>query len=329
MRALACGGLLALGACDVEWAGGQIALEDPAPPADTAVVEEAAAPRRIPLPREPHLLLVRLDPDGTGRATPLAALTQLEPPALAPVAMPAGEDPTYRGRFDSLFLAPGTELDLLARGARLGSVVLGEPVGTGGDACASVVRARALVLSGQDLPRWAFALRLGEARPFDPVRVGAPEATRSMSVAGPVLAERLIGGDRAFLAQRVSLSPVGLTGDTIPGMAATYLIADSLAPGPPGENAVSLFFLARFEPTQGYVPLWTEVRRYDAQSEKEVFEYLDWLRVGPYRLDALRRVDGASVRVAVGVSSVDAVEPELGWTEPAGCEALRRLVDGG
>lgn len=316
----------AASACQVEWGGGEIALEDPAPPPDSTAAAERLEPEQIPLPPGPHLFAVRLDARGAVRAVPLAALGNADGrTTLSDVSIPEGEDPTFRARFDSTYLAAGRELELLARGARIGMVVLDGVPAPGAGGCPSIATGQALLPPGQDIPPLAFAVPPGVSGFATPRRAAAPEANRSMTVAGPVLAERLIGGDRAFLAQRVAMSPVRISGDSLPGMAATYLIADSLAPGPPGSQAVSLFFLARFEPAQGFLPLWQEVRRYDDAAGKEAFEYLDWIRIGVDRIDALRRYDASGASFALGVTGPDDEEREVSWVESTRCDALGRL----
>lgn len=326
-RAVVVTALFSTAACEVEWGGGQIALEDPAPPPDTTVASESPDIRLVPIPDGPLLFFVRLSPDGSARMVPLATLGgETVGAELGSLAYPDTVDDAYRARFDSTFLATGTELQLHASGERIGSLILeGSPtVSTAG--CPSVGSGRALLLPGQTAPRYAFALP-AEAGGGAPAFVRAIQPTRRMSVAGPVLAERLINDPRAFLAQRVALTPVRLPDDTIPGMAATYLVSDSLAAGPPPGEAISLFFLAQFDPAVGYRPLWQEVRRYDSAADKEVFEYLDWLRLPAGRLDVLRRYDGT--RTGLATSLLPEVAPAgsrtIGWIEPAACSAQELL----
>ena len=321
--------LAAAGGCAVEWGGGEISLENPAPPPDTTSVGEALEPEQLPLPDGPFLYAVRLDTQGAGRLIPIAGFTgspdtggDLE---LAELSIPDAEDPSFRARFDSVFLAPGLELDLLARGGRLGSLVVEGVARTGVGRCPSVGTARALLIPGQDVPTFAFAAPAGAGGAATPTRVPPVAATNSMNVAGPVLAEQMIGGDRAFLARRQSISPFALVGDSLAGMAATWMIADSLAPGPPGEEAVSLFFMARFEPTRGFIPLWQEVRRYDSAEDKEALEYLDWIQLGAHRLDFVRQYDASTVRLAASIIE-EGEDREIDWLEPTGCRTLARLA---
>jgi hypothetical protein len=319
--------LLSTAACEVEWGGGRIALEDPAPPPDTTVTPEEPDVRLAPIPDGPLLFLARLSPDGSARVVPLASLGG-EPvgAVLTSLVYPDTVDDGYRARFDSTFLAAGAELQLHTSGERIGSLILEGSPRVRGAACPSVGSGRALLLPGQTAPPYAFALP-AEAGDAAPALVRPIEPTRRMSVAGPVLAERLIDDARAFLAQRVAFTPVWLPDDTIPGMAATYLVNDSLAPGPPAGEAISLFFLAQYDVAAGYRALWQEVRRYDSAAEKEVFEYLDWVRLPAGRLDVLRRYDGTRAGLATSLlpEGPAAGSREVGWIEPTACSALELL----
>ena len=327
-RALAVVTMIAASGCQVDWGGGHIALENPAPPPAPADAEASLEPEQVPLPVEPLLYAVGLDRAGHARVTPLARLAGGDGALrLGEISIPATEDPSFRSRFDSAFLAPGTELDLLARGNRLGSVLLEGREDSTAVACPSIAVGRALVVPNQDLPAIAFAVPRGQSGFASAARVPAASPTRSMTVAGPVLAERLIGGDRAFLARLQSLSPVTLSGDTLAGMAATWMIDDSLAVGPPGRDAVSLFFMARFEPTRGFIPIWEELRRYADGEAKEALEFVDWIQLGTHRLDILRQYDASSVRVAVSVTD-PGEDRAISWVEPSGCAALDRLAGG-
>lgn len=317
--------LLAAGACEVEWGGARLALEDPAPPPDTTRAADPVEEPREPLPDGPLLYLVRLDPAGRARVVAAARL-----PAATPVALgtPAVIDPRYRAAFDSTFLAPGTELPLLASGRRIGTLVLTGVTRVVDEACSSVADATVLLLPGQPPPRYAFAI--SDGRPAAaPSIVSALDPSRSMVVASPVLAERLIDDERAFLAQRVGLQAVMLDGDTVPAMTATYLVADSLAPGPPSGDAISLFFIARFEPARGFSSVWQEVRRYSTAENKEAFEYLDWIRTPAGRVDFLRRVDGSAIGLAAGVAPVDGGARGVDWIEGPDCRALALVGDAG
>lgn len=316
--------LLVWGACQVEWGGGRVALEDPAPPPDTTAAEpEDAEPELPPLPVGDLLYLSRSAPDGSARVTPIARLTD----GIEPLGIPSPLVELYRARFDSTFLAPGTELELHAHGERIGSLVLGERRPVTDAACPSVARATILLVPGQTIPELGFGLPLRRGAE-GPSRALAPETVRSMSVAAPVLAERLMGDERSYLARRVAFKAVRLPPDTAPALAATYLVSDSLMAGPPAGDAISLFYLARWEAARGYVPVWQELRRYATAAQKEVLEHLDWFRTRTARVDLLRRYTGLGVGLAAGAAPLagPAGERRIDWREPEACPALDRLT---
>lgn len=332
------GGLLAAGtlACEVEWGEARIRLEDPSPPADTTGRATETEPAPLPLPEGPFLWAVRLEADGSARAVPMARLDSVEG-TLSAIEWPEDGGGGYRARFDSTFLASGTELALLAGGERIGSLVLEGPAEADGGAggagagaagpCPSVTAAVALLVAGQTTPELAFALPTALVR--DPPRgVPRPAPVRAMTVAGPVLAERLIDDPRAYLARRVALSAVRLPGDSVPAMAATYLVNDSLSAAPPPGEAISLFFMARYEPGRGYVPFWQAVERYGSEAGKRILVYEDWIRApGSRRIDFVRVVDVEGVRLgAVRMPEGGPVSgSDLDWTEGA-CGALDLLA---
>lgn len=315
-------------ACEVEWGGGRLALEQPVPPADTTGPAEAEPEERrlAPIPRGPFLYLVRLEGDGSARVVPAARLAGGAP---APLALPDTIEERWRTAFDSAHLASGRELHLHAAGARIGTLVLGDVRSAPDPACASTAVAAVLVPPGQTLPAYAIALP-PEVSPEPPRRIAFPEPTRQMAVAGPVLAERYIGGERAFLARRAALRAVRTSGDTAPAMAATYLVADTLGPVPPEDDAISLFFLARRDLRRGYVTEWVEVRRYAAE-DKEAYAHLDWFRGPAGRVDLLRLYTARDVRLAASLrpraAEGEEVEREITWTESPGCSALALLGD--
>lgn len=324
--AAACASLLA--ACDVEWGGGRVALEDPAPAPDPAEAVPAEEAPEAPLPRGPLLYMVRAAGGPEAGGALVVAVARLDG-APAPLELPPAPTERWRARFDSTFLAPGSELRLHAGGARIGTLVLEGEAFAPDASCPSVGRGTALLLPGQRLPPLAFALAPeGPSPEIRPLPRRAPDPR--MAVTGPVLAERLIGGPRAYMARRAALSAVPLAVDSVPAMAGTWLVNDSLAPGPPGNNAISLFFLARYAPVRGYVPVWSLVRRYDDPSEKEAFEHLDWIRLPEGRLDLLRRVDASGEGLAASLlPSEEGEEGEAlpGTPEQADEAAAARELD--
>jgi hypothetical protein len=306
--------------CDFEWGGAEFRLENPAPePPAEAVAEGEMETPPAPLPEEPLLFAVRINPsDGAARAFPIARLAE---DGLAPLGLPENPDAGWQARFDTAFMAQGTELELHAAGRRIGSLVLDGSTTTPSDACLPIVTGQALVPVGSTAPARAFAFVAGTG-PAAPVSYPVDIVSNRMRTYGPILAEQLMrsrGENRPYLAQRVNVQVVSWPGDPTPAFAATYLINDQLdAPSPDGE-AVSLFFIARF--TQGgYVPVWSEFRRYDGGSGKEVFAYVDAADAPVGRIDFVDMRDGSgAVRIA---ASIDRGESrQLDWTEDAVCRS--------
>ncbi len=309
--------------CDIEWGGAEFRLENPAPePPPEAIAEGEMETPPAPLPEGPLLFAVRIDPsDGAARAFPIARLVE---DGLAPLGLPENPDDGWQARFDTAFMAPGTELELHAAGRRIGSLVLDGSTTIPSDVCLPIVTGRALVPVGSTAPVRAFAFVSGAGPdgPDAPVSYPVDVLSNRMRTYGPILAEQLMrsrGENRPYLAQRVNVQVVSWPGDLTPAFAATYLINDQLdAPSPDGE-AVSLFFLARF--TQGgYVPAWSEFRRYDGGSGKEVFAYVDAADAPVGRIDFVDMRDGSgAVRIA---ASVDRGESrQLDWTADAVCRS--------
>lgn len=316
--------VLALTGCDVEWGEATVELEEPPPPERPEDEEpDPGAEPTVPLPSGPFLWTVELDPDGGGRAWPVARLTDAGPDTLGwPEVPPEG----YRARFDSIHAAPGTELHLLARGRRLGSVVLGDGGAAPSPGCPTAVPVRSLVPPGTDLPAWAFAVASEGAGEL-PGQLPAVASSSRMRTFGAIVTERLFeeaGVGRSFLARPADVRAVEFAGDTVPGMAATYLVQDTLAPLPPPSetsgSSVSLFFVARFDGT-GYEPVWSTIRSYDGPEDKEILVHRDWLQLAAGRVDLLRRVEADGTGL-VGLLGVDGDDPRLVWRERRSCSTL-------
>ncbi len=323
--------VLACTACEVEWGGGRLALEDPSPPEPEPEVEGEAPPP--PLPAAPLLYVVRLRPDGRAVVAPTASIASdsAGEVSLATLDLPSPLDEEYNQRFVDAFFTPGSELALIAGGRRIGSLVLEEPANVPAG-CLTAASAQAFLPPGAHVPSIAFGVPLDLA-PAAVGRASIRDPSNRMVTFGPVLAEQLLragGEQRPFLAQRMAMEAIAGS-DTVATMAATYLINDSLAAGPPLREAASLFFLARHEPTRGFVPVWREVRRYRTAEEKEAFAYVDWLELEGVRFDFLRRYDGSSELLTASRAPEDwrdrlsLARRELEWTEPSTCPVLTYL----
>lgn len=321
---------LATAACEVEWGGASLELEEPsvADPAGAETGEpeprEDGSGEVAPLPRSPLLYLVRAGSDGRVEALPAA---RLGPDGLSPLGWPAAPDPRYRASFDSAFAAAGTSLAYHSGGDRTGTVILTGQRTAVNEACPSVSEGVLLVPPGTDPP--ATGVAVGPGAEGTPAPSGEVSLGRRGRLFGPILAERILrdaGYERAYLASQARLEAVAFPGDTVPGIAATYLVNDSLraAPPPAGPSA-SLFYLARYESARGYVPVWSAIRQYRGAEEKEVYTHVDWIRVPGGRLHLLRRHDAGSVRLsAVRIPDEEGAEPEL-WHAEGGCPSFEVL----
>ena len=307
----------AVGACDVEWEGAELSLDRPPTPEDTATVPDTGDRDLPALPASPLLYHVESDGAGDARVTPIAAIRG---GSLDTLALPEDAPIPWWHRFDSTFLAPGRELELHAAGTRAGSAILTSVADSSGPRCPGSAAARLLLPPGRPAPRTAFATPLSTSGAALSPGATPPEPTSRQKVFGPILAERLLqeaGVDRHYLAQNVDLHPVNL-GDTVPAMAATYLISDSLAPGPPGGNSVSLFFMAR-PGEDGYTPEWSRVVRYDDATGTEAYRHVESLRRDTGRVDVLRRYGGSGSRLVAAWIPEGQEEREILWTESAAC----------
>lgn len=316
----------ALAGCDVAWGGASVELEDPAP-ADTAAEGEASGPEPLPdLPDGPLLYVSRLDSAGGARAAPAARLSGGELQALD---WPEDPPSAWLDRFDSTFQRPGVELPLLAHGGRAGSLVLDDRRTPAGGGCPPIAGGEALLPAGQGPPEFAFALSPRDTAAGHDLARGPTATTSRIRTFAPILAERILGDtgvEQTFLARQVHLRAVAMPGDTAPGMAATFLIRDSLAASPPPSGtSTSLFYLARFDRSEGYVPVWTRIRRYESGEGKEILTHLGWISAGGRPLHLVRRITPDGARLAAFRVDGGAGAGELAWVEPDGCPALEAL----
>lgn len=318
---------LLLTGCDVEWGGARMRLEEPALPERDADTGEATPEPVVELPDGPLLLGVRLDADGEARVAPVARITE---GGLSPLETPEDPSSEYRRRFAATFQPPGRTLALRAGGGAVGTLILGEGSAPGNESCPLVSTGRALLPPGTRAPDFAFAVTPGDSLRL-PLADPPPATVRRNRVFAPILAERLLqeaGVARPFLAARARIDAVRFPGDTIPGMASTYLIGDTLAPVPPTSgNAASLFFLARYDRTEGFIPTWTRIRAYSSPDGKETLAYLGRMELAGSRTYFLRRLTADGQQVVAFREE----EPsgELWWEEPEeGCRVLDVLEPG-
>ena len=310
------------GGCDVEWSGARIGIEEPdgGPSADedSAAVEREPLP---PLPRGPLLYYVRVDPSGGALAAPAARVGP--DGTLRDLALPDTMPEAWRARFDSAFYPSGRELALHSASRRAGSLVLSGSRSPDAS-CPPVAEGQVFVAPGAPVPDEALAMPGGTwaADPGPGVRAEPDDRIRLFA---PILAERLLGEEgieRAFLAQLADLAAVPFPGSERAGMAASYLIGDSLAPVPPADSAVSLFYLARYSADQGYTPQWVRLHRYDASGGKRAYGYVAAADGPGGRVHFLRLYGAGSVRLAALWPDSAGAPGEISWTARERCSPL-------
>ena len=309
-------------ACDVEWGGAELTLIDPSP---VVVVEpesaEAEAVVDLPLPAGPFLYAVRTAEGAGAWAVPVARVT---PDGLDSLSLPGSFDDSYREELDALTLPAGRELMLMADGHRVGTLVLDGTRRAMHAACPSAGAGRILLAPGDQPPEWAFAVAL----PDDPGATETPTARTSvaldnrMRTFGPILTENLFrdaGESRAYLAQRVVLEPIALP-DGSPGMTGTYLVNDRVDGDGPTGRAASLFFLARYKPSRGYEPLWSEVRRYGGNDDDREYFVYRGAASGPLgRIDFAERLGGQSPTLVASIERAEGDRRVIDWVESELC----------
>lgn len=314
--------------CDVEWGGTSFHLVNPSPPPSETEAAPEAEEVVVPLPTGPLLWAVRsAGPGGEALAMPVARMESNGPvPLDFPTPVPEG----YRARFDSAFAQAGRELALGAGGSRAGSLVLTGPPRVVDAGCPSVVPALMLQPPGSRPLQVAFATSQDLATGGIEV-TPMVEPDNRIRTFGPILAEQLLrqgGEDRPFLAQLADLVAMHWPGDQRPAMAATYVINDMLDGAPPEGDAVSLFFLARFDPTAGYVVDWSEMRSYSGGT-REAFRWLEAVPGPDGRIDFAVLLDGAARRIVASVAR-EVEARGIDWTEGSRCPSLELLeVPGG
>lgn len=275
--------LTAPSGCDnVSWGGVQVHMEAPPPQAEvappSAAPEEESAPEPPPLPAGPILLAGARDGD---RAT-LTVVGEVRGDALA--ALPSEADsPGFTAHFTSSLLAPGTELVLFSEGVRVGRLTVTEsdedarfcpprPRVTGVVELvpgASDAR-RLLALSDTGAVRRPFGRPEIRSHDYDQRVASLAMASEAIPVVGAPWPPSVLEARADIQAFRMPDAP----GATV---AATFLFADRLAVGEPGEGAYALFVMGTSDGRGyasdfvGYRPAATE-----GKGAPRYFQHLDW-----------------------------------------------------
>jgi hypothetical protein len=279
--------------CDnVVWGGADIQIVPPPPPqAGIPIEPDAQVFAEFGLPTGPLVFHLHQD-EGGSRLVPLA---EVAGERLRMVRRPPGVSPeAYESRFRETVIPVGAQFDVFRRGARVGTFVAQRigPVTPCGvpTVLGNVTVVAAAVEAGEYL-----AFRQGLA-PTVRGEFTLPQVTGSIRTYASIVAERLILAaglprPRSWPGAQRDLQPIEVMPGGHPEMAATYLVGDDLAVGPPqAAEGYSVFYIADYETRRGYMPVYSEVRDYRRTG-----------KAAPRLVDYVNLDDGDSPEIVVQV----------------------------
>ncbi len=270
----------ALAGCDnVEWGGADMDIVPPPPPLNAIpVAPDEQVFAEFGLPTGTVLFKV-VQQEGGAQLIPVA---EVSGDSLRTLRRPAGVAPeAFEGKFREAVIPIGSQFELFRRGAGVGTFVVhgyggvtpcGLPTATGN---ATVVAAATQVPQFLAFRQGLAPSVLGDYSP--------PAVDGSINTYASIIAERLIlqaglPRPRSWVGAQRDLQALEIEQGANPEMAATYLVADSLAVGPAGENGYSIFYIADYESRRGYTPIYEEVRDYaeTGKAAPMLVDYLNW-----------------------------------------------------
>ncbi|UCF20512.1 MAG: hypothetical protein JSU87_03630 [Gemmatimonadota bacterium] len=264
--------------CDVEWGGVQVKLQEPEyrreAPAEAAAEGQA---ERAPLELPSGVLafhVSRLDAAGMAAIEPIA---ELRDGNLRPVGPQRAEE---ADEYSSAFIRGHYRAEqayALYRGAgRVGTFYVRAPAIAGSGLCLELralgqleLRPRADTLS--EFLAWPPGVRAGDEG-FRPPTYREDMLELSQVLVRRGVSDGAVAGDWRFgVPSDLRALDVG-TGPL--GFAATFMIGDSLAVGPPGSAAGSAFVVADYAPSRGYFPLYMDAAWYEP-GRKRALRWVD------------------------------------------------------
>ncbi len=322
-------------ACDnVNWGGVDFAFVSPPPKSTDEVAEAPEAEQGVAdLPSGPVLFHARRLEEGRGELVPLA---EIRGDSLVDLAEGSPSD-RYWNRFVGEHLRRGTEFTLFRRGNRVGTYVVDSAELPEAGACPALPRAAGTLELATTAGEVTEFIALGKGVAEEPAQQidSIPQASRSVNVVGPILAERILRARDAGLpgnwqsARKQAVSfPVEESSN--PGFATTYLVGDTLGPGL-DDQGYSLFFVATpASGTTGYDTTYVHFTDYptEGKAAPRVVDFLDWDRDG--QMEFLLEVFGITDRWYRMVGQVEdrwSGLLELRCEEPGAAEAARVAAD--
>ena len=317
-----------LAGCDnVQWGGIQVSITKPTAerefPKRSEATDTMPEPPPVALPTGPVVFHVRrLDPAGRATIEPVAELVGGELVTVGADRIERSDE--YAGRFNQRFYSPGVGYTLFRGGTRAGTFVVSAPIEGEASVCPRLRAAGQIEL----IPR---ANALAEFLAWPPgVRVGRDSLSRpvfrsEMNELAEVLVrrgvqQRAVAGEWRF-GSAANLRPLAV-GTGSRGFAATFMIGDSLAEGPPADSAGMAFIVADYDPLRGYFPLYFDAAWY-RPGEKRALRWIDAVDLtGDARDEWLLRAHGDVLSWYEVIGRGD-MAPTVVWSSrtPA-CEAI-------
>jgi hypothetical protein len=301
--------LTLLAGCDnVQWGGAEVAVVPP-PPRGGAATGQAVGTDGERLPEGP--ILYHVMPAGNGGV--MVPVGEVSGDSMVPMRATSDWN-LYGSRFIAEFLRQGSEFALFHNGARVGTFVVQGASVPDVTVCPRLPRATGTLELSPGAEQMTEFLALSKAQAPDVRRRLGPDlqATRSMQVIGPILAERMLRARRQQLPgnwQRAmaQIKPFPLSGTADPGFSATLLVDDTLGVGLDNQG-YSLFFVALPQGGVGYDTAFVHFTNYptDGKAAARTVDYLDWNRDD--QVDLLLQVYGGTSTWFEAVSKT-----RLGW----------------
>jgi hypothetical protein len=272
--------LAAVTACDnVEWGGVQVEVVPAPPPASEAGAEpDPQLVTEYGLPRGPVLFAIEQGPGGST----LVPVAELAGDSLRTLRRPAGVSPqAFEQRFRETVIPAGSQFRIYRRGAAVGTFIVqgaGPTTGCG----VPTARGNATVVAAASAEPRFLAFRVGLA-PDVRGEYSPPQINGQIQTYAAIVAERLIlqaglPRPRSWMGARRDLQALEIEAGGHPEMSSTFLVGDSLAVGPADDQGYSVFYVADYETSRGYNPVYSEVRDYrrTGKAAPRVVDYLNW-----------------------------------------------------
>jgi hypothetical protein len=272
---------LLVGCDNVHWGGTQVTVVPP-PPQVRDEASEDAAPGVERMPEGPILYYVQTQ-GGTATLFPVG---EISGDSLRPLA--ANDWNAYGNRLIAEHMRPNSEFTLFHRGARAGTLVVQSAGLADPNVCPRLPRATGIIeltTLAAGVPEFLAMARTDAPNVgYQPDPRTVPDARARLQAT--YAAERILrargaplpGNWERALAQ---LQPFPVAGLDAPGMAATFLVSDTLGPGLDDEGQ-STFFIGIPDAQLGYDTAYVQFTDYarERKAAPRTVDFLDWNRDG-------------------------------------------------